>query len=165
MVEYHLLADLVVIFHAAYVGFVVFGLVAILAGFAIGWEWVRNLTFRATHLAAIALVCVEALTGAMCPLTTLEDYLRQKGGETPYPGDFIGYWAHNLIFYDAPFWVFTVIYLIFGGLVVLVFILAPPRFRRASPRVDGEPAKGGVSIESANVRKEEHSNAPARRSD
>lgn len=127
MVAYHLLADLIVIIHAAYVAFVLLGFAAILAGTAMHWRWVRSFSFRIAHLAAIALVCVEALTGAMCPLTTLEDALRARGGQAPYPGDFIGYWAHELIFYDAPAWVFTAGYLIFGGLVALIFVVAPPR--------------------------------------
>jgi hypothetical protein len=123
------LADLVVVFHAGYVIFVVLGFAAIVIGIVMRREWVRNFTFRAAHLAAIALVCVEALTGTMCPLTTLEDALRARAGEAGYPGDFIGYWAHALIFYNAPPWVFTTIYLTFGALVALTFVIAPPRIR------------------------------------
>ena len=42
-----------------------------------------------------------------CPLTDWEQRLRKMAGEGDYTGDFIGYWAHRLIFYDAPPWVFT----------------------------------------------------------
>jgi Protein of Unknown function (DUF2784) len=138
MVLYHVLADIVVVFHAGYVAFVIFGFAAILIGSTLGWRWVRNFYFRAAHLAAIGLVCVEAVVGMMCPLTTLEDWLRIRGGDTPYPGDFIGYWAHRLIFYQAPMWVFTTAYLIFGALVVAVFILAPPQlpYRRGHRSTD-----------------------------
>ncbi len=66
-----MLADAVVIIHAAYVGFVVFGLAAILIGVALEWDWVRGFCFRLSHLVAIALVCLEAILGVMCPLTTL----------------------------------------------------------------------------------------------
>ena len=127
MVGYHVLADLVVVFHAGYVSFVVVGFAAILIGIAMRREWVRNFSFRAAHLAAIAMVCVEAITGAACPLTVLEDWLRARAGEAGYPGDFIGYWAHELIFYNAPPWVFTTVYLIFGATVALTFVAAPPR--------------------------------------
>ncbi len=91
MIAYHFLADLIVIVHAAYVAFVVLGFAAILIGAAMHWEWVRGFSFRIAHFAAIALVCVEALTGAMCPLTSLEDALRARGGQAPYPSDFIDY--------------------------------------------------------------------------
>jgi hypothetical protein len=78
------------------------------------------------YLAAIALVCVEALTGMMCPLTTLEDSLRRRAGDAQYPGEFVGYWAHRLIFYDFALSTFTAMYLIFALLVVLTFLLVPP---------------------------------------
>ena len=51
-----LLADLIVVFHATYVSFVVFGLVAILIGVAFRWSWVRNIWFRSLHLTAIGIV-------------------------------------------------------------------------------------------------------------
>jgi uncharacterized protein DUF2784 len=122
---WRILADMVVAFHAAYVAFVVFGLAAILAGHAMGWRWVRNFYFRAAHLAAILFVCAEAVAGVACPLTTLENALRLRAGEFGYRGDFIGHWLDWMIFYDAPPWVFTGIYLGFGGLVLATFWLVP----------------------------------------
>ncbi len=126
MVVYHVLADLAVLIHAAYVGFVVLGFALILPGVALGWRWVGDFRLRVAHLAAIGLVCIEAVVGAICPLTALENYLRQRGGAAGYPGDFVGYWAHELIFFDAPPWVFTICYLVFGALVAATFVLAPP---------------------------------------
>jgi|HubBroStandDraft_1064217.scaffolds.fasta_scaffold89745_2 hypothetical protein len=134
MAWWHLLADCVVVFHAAYVAFVVFGFAAILAGTALGWRWVGNYHFRAAHMAAILLVCIEAFVGVTCPLTTLENYLRVKSGGAGYPGDFIGYWAHRMIFYQAPPWMFTALYVAFAIMVGVVFWLVPPQ-RPAPKRV------------------------------
>jgi Protein of Unknown function (DUF2784) len=131
---YEVLADVVVAIHAGYVGFVVIGFAAIIAGSALGWRWVRNPSFRIAHLIAIGLVCVEALTGVACPLTTLENHLRALGGERIYAGAFIGKLLDRLIFYDFPQWVFTLAYLGFGALVLITFIVAPPRFRRVRDR-------------------------------
>ncbi len=124
-----LLADFIVIFHAAYVGFVVFGLVLILLGVAMRWRWIRNPWFRSLHLIAIGIVVVESLIGMTCPLTAWEDRLRQMAGEGGYSGDFLGYWVHRLIFYHAEAWVFTVLYLTFGLAVLAAFVLAPPRWK------------------------------------
>jgi len=55
---FRLLADAVLALHAAFVAFVVLGLVAILVGGALGWRWVRGPRFRALHLAAIVSVVV-----------------------------------------------------------------------------------------------------------
>lgn len=123
-----ILADLIVVLHAAFVAFVVFGLAAIVLGLARGWRWVRNFWFRASHLAAIGVVAAQALCGVICPLTTIENALRQRAGQQGYQGAFIGYWAHRLIFFDAPPWVFTLAYCAFGLAVLLAFMLGPPRW-------------------------------------
>jgi hypothetical protein len=121
------LADLTVVVHATYVSFVVFGLAAILLGIVFRWSWVRNIWFRTIHLIAIAIVVGESLFGIDCPLTVWERRLREMAGQTGYTGDFLGYWAHQLIFFRADPWVFTVVYTLFGLAVLAAFILAPPR--------------------------------------
>jgi hypothetical protein len=118
-------ADLVTVIHAAYVAFVVIGFVAILVGWAAGWHWIRNFYFRLVHVAMILLVCCEALIGTTCPLTIWENMLRVKGGESGYSRDFVGYWLDSLIFYQAPRWVFTTVYLTFGALVLVTFWFVP----------------------------------------
>ena len=121
------LADLIVVFHAGYVAFVVVGLGAILVGTILHWNWVRNSSFRIIHLAMIGIVVCEAITGIPCPLTVWEKRLRVQGGQASYPGDFLGYWAHRFIFFQAEPWVFTLIYTLFGLAVLAAFVLAPPR--------------------------------------
>ena len=79
-----LLADLIVVFHATYVSFVVFGLVAILIGSSYGGDWVRNFWFRAIHLAMIGIVVLEALFGITCPLTVWESSAPQEGRAGDY---------------------------------------------------------------------------------
>jgi hypothetical protein len=49
MVWARVLADVIVVIHAAYFYFVVFGLAAILLGVALRWSWVRNRWFRSFH--------------------------------------------------------------------------------------------------------------------
>ena len=126
--NYTILADAVVIIHAAYVAFVIGGLIAILIGAALGWRWTRSFAFRVTHLAAIALVCLESIVGVMCPLTSLENSMRNSGGASRYSGDFVAYWAHRLIFYNFPPWIFTIAYISFAILVAITFIAFPPRW-------------------------------------
>lgn len=124
---YRILADAIVVFHFGYVSFVVFGLIAILLGVVLGWRWVRNFWFRAVHFLMIAVVVFEALIGFECPLTTWERELRTAAGQSAEDGSFIGRLAHDLLFYDAPEWVFTICYCLFGAAVLLTLILAPPR--------------------------------------
>ncbi|SRR5579885_1658534 len=134
------LADLVLLLHAAYVGYVVFGLAAILIGIALGWDWVGNFWFRATHLGAIALVAVESMLGLACPLTTLEDRLRRAAGHSGYPAGWIAHWLRPLIFFDFRQWVFTAAYIALASIVAAVFWMAPPDWTpRRSHALDGRP--------------------------
>jgi hypothetical protein len=126
---YVVLADVVVVLHVSYVAFVIFGELAILIGIPLRWGWIRNRTFRLLHLAAIGVVVFESWSGITCPLTTWEDWLRTQAGQTVEEGDFIGRWVHYALFYRADPWVFTACYSVFGALVVLSLILAPPRWR------------------------------------
>jgi hypothetical protein len=125
-VLFKLLADLVVFLHAGYVAFIVIGQLAILAGIARGWRWVRSRRFRLAHLAAIFIVVAESLLGIVCPLTTLEQWLRSQSGQATYRGDFLGYWVHEMLFFDAPPWNFTILYAAFGLIVATTFWLSPP---------------------------------------
>jgi hypothetical protein len=136
------LADIIVVVHAGFVAFVVFGMVAIVAGLVLGWGWVRNFWFRVLHLAAIGVVAAQALAGVICPLTILENSLRRAAGQATYPGAFIGYWAHRLIFFRGEPWMFTLAYSLFGAAVLLTFLLGPPRW-------PWKAARTGTDLESA----------------
>ena len=127
---YRLTADLVVVVHFAFVAFVVFGLLLTLMGGVRRWGWVRGVRFRASHLAAIGFVVAESLCGVTCPLTVWEQRLRELAGQASYQGDFLATWVHDLMFFDAEPWVFTVCYCSFGALVALSWLLVPPKFRR-----------------------------------
>ncbi len=126
---YSVIADAVVFIHAAYVSFVVLGLAAVLIGSVLRWRWIRSFWFRVVHLGMIGIVVVEALLGITCPLTTWENQLRHAAGETARAESFVGRWIHDLLFYDAPPWVFTVIYCLFGAVVLATFVIAPPKRR------------------------------------
>ncbi len=129
MVIYRFWADVVVLLHATYVGIVLGGFVAIVLGIVFHWAWIRNFWFRGVHFLMIAIVVVESLLNIVCPLTTLENDLRVKGGDAAvYPGSFIGRWVHEILFYDAPDWVMTLGYCVFGLLVLGALIAAPPRW-------------------------------------
>jgi hypothetical protein len=124
---YAFAADAVVAFHVAYVAFVVLGLLLTLLGIARGWRWVRNVWFRGAHLATIGIVVAEAWLGITCPLTTWEKQLRRLAGESAYTGDFLGRWFHEILFFDLPPWIFTLIYTLFGLSVLATWVFAPPR--------------------------------------
>jgi hypothetical protein len=139
---YALLADLIVAVHVAYVSYVVVGQLAIVVGLLRRWEWVRNPWFRLTHLAAIAIVALEAIFDIECPLTVWERRLRGLAGQDVDQTTFIGRLLHDLIFWDAPPWVFPLLHVGFALLVLATFVLAPPRWR-SRPAVRFVEGRGG----------------------
>ena len=124
-----LLADLVLVMHVLFVGFVVVGLLLIVLGGFRGWNWVRNAWFRIAHLAGIGVVVLQAWLGVVCPLTTLEMWLRRQSGGAHYQGSFIEFWLKQLLYYDAPAWVFAAAYTLFGLLVAVSWARFPPSFK------------------------------------
>jgi hypothetical protein len=119
-------ADALLVLHFAIVVFIVGGLLLTWAGAWLGWRWVRNPWFRYAHLGAIVFVALEALVGMICPLTLWEDALR--GGARP--DSFVGRWVQRLLYYRAPEWVFTTLYVAWAAATVLTLRLVPPRARR-----------------------------------
>jgi len=120
-------ADALLVVHASFVVFVVAGLALVLLGGVRGWAWVRNRGLRVAHLGAIGVVVLQAWLGLACPLTNLEMALRARAGDATYAGGFVAHWVHRLLYYDAPAWLFTVVYTAFALLVGLAWRWVPPR--------------------------------------
>jgi len=116
-------ADALLVLHFAIVVFIVGGLILTWIGAALGWAWVRNPWFRWLHLAAIAFVALEAVVGMTCPLTEWEDALR--GGVRAE--SFVGRWVQRLLYYRAPEWVFTLLYLAWAAATLATLRWVPPR--------------------------------------
>jgi hypothetical protein len=81
---YQALADLVLIIHLAFVIFVVLGGFLVLTRRWLAW----------VHVPAFLWGAIVEFTGWICPLTPLENWLRQKGGGLVYRTDFV---AHYLL--------------------------------------------------------------------
>jgi hypothetical protein len=121
------LADLVLLLHALVVVFVVAALLLTVIGGYSHWRWVRNWWFRWIHLVAIAVIVAQSWLGLLCPLTTLEMWLRGQSGGGQYDGSFMQYWLQRLLYYDVPEGWFVVAYSTFGLVVVIAWLRLPPQ--------------------------------------
>lgn len=117
------LADIVLILHFGVVVFNVGGLIVVLAGFRRGWRLAHHRALRVAHLTAVWFVAVESVLGYACPLTVLEDHLRQ-GGDAG--GGFLQRWLSRILYWDLPLWVFALAYVAFASTVTATFITRPP---------------------------------------
>jgi len=115
-------ADVLLVLHFAIVVFIVGGLVLTWVGAWLAWAWVRNPWFRYLHLGAIAFVALEAIIGMTCPLTEWEASLR--GGA--HPLSFVGHWVRRLLYYRAPEWIFTTLYVAWAAATLVTLRLVPP---------------------------------------
>jgi hypothetical protein len=131
---YALLADGLVVIHLAYIFFVIFGQIAIMIGWPLGWRWIRNPWFRLTHLVMILIVALEAVIQFKCPLTTWEENLRELAGQDVEKLDFIAGLLRNLLMFDNTWDDFlNYSYYVVAGIVVATIFLVPPCFRKQLP--------------------------------
>ena len=120
-------ADLVLMLHAAVALFLTISLVLILIGWWRRWAWCRLRLFRWIHLGGLLVVAVESWLGVVCPLTTLEQWLRLDSSAATYQSGFIHHWVSQLLFYSAPLWLFGLIYTLALALTLLAMWRYPPR--------------------------------------
>jgi hypothetical protein len=85
------MADLIVLVHFLFVLFVVFG------GLLAVW-WPRIVWL---HVPAVAWGVWIEFGGWLCPLTPLENRLRQARGEAGYEGDFIAHYILPVLYPDG----------------------------------------------------------------
>jgi hypothetical protein len=78
-VLHSLAADLVVLLHFAFILFVIGGALLV----------ARHPWLAAVHLPAVAWAVLLELRGWICPLTPLENTLRQAAGKAGYEGGFV----------------------------------------------------------------------------
>jgi len=134
---YRWLADAVLTLHLGVVLFIVAGLAAVFVGAWRGWRWVRGWPFRLLHLGAIVYVAGQSWLGVSCPLTLLESWLRVRGLQDAYgQRGFIEDWLQRLLYWQAPAWVFLVLYTAFAAVVVLAWLLVPPGRPGRQPRIE-----------------------------
>jgi hypothetical protein len=135
-----LIADMVMLIHFAFIIFVVGGQCLIMIGYHWRWKWAANRVIRGIHLACVLYVVIQTWAGKWCPLTLLENKYRAAAGQEMYRSSFIRDWVGRLIYYDAPHCVFTVMYICFGILVLLYWVLmerqrAQPESESSSERI------------------------------
>ena len=127
---YQFLADSILALHVLFVVFVVAGLLLTVAGGYRKWRWVRNWWFRGVHLLGIIVVVAQSWAGLICPITTLEMWLRGQAAGEQYDGSFVQYWLQRFLYYQAPEWVFMTVYTTFGLLVIITWLRFPPQKSR-----------------------------------
>jgi len=131
---YRVAADLLVVVHFLFVVFVVFGGLFVL-------RWPRVAWF---HLPAALWGVLIEFTGCICPLTPLEQALRQAAGEGVYGGGFIGHYITPVLY---PTGLDAGSRVVLGALLLALNLLVYGRVllrrRAGDSRVSAERARQG----------------------
>ncbi|MBA3017477.1 MAG: DUF2784 domain-containing protein [Proteobacteria bacterium] len=106
---YRLLADAIIIIHLIFILFVISG----------GLLLLRNKRWSIVHLPATFWAVIIEFKGWMCPLTPLENWFREKGGNAIYQGDFIEHYLLPIIY---PADLTKELQIIFGLSVIIINI-------------------------------------------
>ena len=88
---YRNLADLVVLVHLAFILFAVFGGILVLFWRRCAW----------VHLPTVLWAALIEFVGWVCPLTPLENWLREKGGGNGYRVGFIERYILPMLYPDS----------------------------------------------------------------
>jgi hypothetical protein len=105
-----LAADAILIIHFAFVAFVIAGGVLVLRWPRLAW----------LHVPAVFWGAVVELTGWICPLTPLENGLRDAAGKATYHGDFVHHYLVALLY---PEGLTRNLQWLFGALVIVLNML------------------------------------------
>jgi hypothetical protein len=85
---YRVGADLVVVVHLVFIGFIV-------GGVFLTWRWPRVIW---AHIPVVAYGALVEFAGFVCPLTLLENDLHHRAGEAGYAGGFISHYLVKVIY-------------------------------------------------------------------
>ena len=85
---YRLLADLVLVLHAAFVAFVVLGGLLVLRRPRLAW----------VHLPVVVWGAGIEFLGGICPLTPLENHWRRLAGDQGYTGGFVEHYVFPVLY-------------------------------------------------------------------
>jgi hypothetical protein len=129
--DYSRIADIIIIIHFAWIGFLVLGF-PVLLFFNLG-RW------RIFHAAALGLTIIMQWANIICPLTHLEHFFRTRGqSRSVYPGQFTTEVIERWIYADER--VLETIALL--TLVYFIIVIASFLFRPAGSGKDGNLPRG-----------------------
>jgi hypothetical protein len=108
---YRLAADLVVALHVLFIAFVI-------GGGLLVWRWHR---LAWAHVPAAMWGALIEFAGWICPLTPLENALRQRAGDAGYAGGFVEHYVIPVVY---PAGLTPTVQIVLGTGVIVVNLIA-----------------------------------------
>ena len=111
-----LFSEIVLLFHFCIFLFMILSFFLIPLGYYQEWKWVKNKYYRLIHLVLMGIIFIETILGFMCPLTILENFLRNDIEINNKITQII----HQIMYWDLPTYQFIILYLL--SLLYLIFL-------------------------------------------
>ncbi len=108
---YRILADGVLISHICFVLFIVFG----------GLIAFRSKKIVFLHIPAVVWAFLVQWNQWICPLTPLENWFRELGGEAGYESGFLDYYILPILYIDAGRWLHVSLAITAVALNIIVY--------------------------------------------
>jgi Protein of Unknown function (DUF2784) len=121
-IAFELLSGLTVIVHLVFVIFVIAGGLVV-----IKWPWLMSL-----HIPAVIWAAAVELFGWICPLTPLENWFRQRSGQSLYETDFVERWVLPVLY---PHDLTRQVQIVLGLFVIIVNLVV---YARLYTRIRGQ---------------------------
>ena len=121
-----LFSEIVLLFHFCIFLFIILSFFFIPFGYYQKWEWVKNKYYRLIHLVLMGFIFVETILGFMCPLTVLENFLRNNIGINYKITQII----HQIMYWDLPTYQFIILYLLSLLYIIFLWIFFKPDFKQ-----------------------------------
>ncbi|WP_298223330.1 DUF2784 domain-containing protein [Acidocella sp.] len=118
-------ADAVLGLHLIIIAFNIVGLVIIPIGAWLDWRIVRVAWLRLLHLIILAIVAGQALAGRVCFLTEWQNKLAESAQQ---PKPLLMHWINEVIYWNLPMWIFSVMYCLAFFYVLALTALVPFRW-------------------------------------
>ncbi|EQB63040.1 MAG: hypothetical protein RBG1_1C00001G0619 [candidate division Zixibacteria bacterium RBG-1] len=125
--SYQILADAVIFVHLIWIIFMLVGFFITLYALAFKKSLLDWWKFRTLHLVGIFYVAGLSVLGKYCPLTILENKLREQASpQQVYQGSFISHYLEKIVYPEIdPLWI-QIPTLALAIFTILIFVLFPP---------------------------------------
>ena len=121
-----LFSEIVLLFHFCIFLFMILSFFFIPLGYYQKWEWVKNKYYRLIHLILMGIIFIETILGFMCPLTILENFLRNNIEINNKITQII----HQIMYWDLSSYQFIILYLISLLYLVFLWFFFKPDFKK-----------------------------------
>ena len=119
-------SEIVLFFHFIVFLFITVSFFLIPFGYFQKWKWVKNKYYRLTHLVLMGIILIETILGFMCPLTILENFLRNNIEVDNNLTQII----HQIMYWNLPNYQFIILYILSFSYLIFLWFFFKPNFKK-----------------------------------